>query len=88
MPLVCSERARRRHMGYPLPPHQGPSSTTRVPLRPVPVNSAIPWPRRQDWSDEAPLGLSDVEWAEELGAKWEGDELVTYGYPSLTGLLG
>ena len=27
------------------------------------------------------------EWAEELGAKWEGDELVTYGYPSLTGLL-
>jgi hypothetical protein len=27
------------------------------------------------------------EWAEELGAKWEGDELVTYDYPSLTGLL-
>jgi hypothetical protein len=39
------------------------------------------------WSDGAPPGLNEVEWAEELGAKWEGDELVTYDYPSLTGLL-
>jgi hypothetical protein len=28
-----------------------------------------------------------VEWPRSMGAKWEGDELVTYGYPSLTGLL-
>jgi hypothetical protein len=28
-----------------------------------------------------------MEWAEELGAKWEGDELVTYDYPSFVGLL-
>jgi hypothetical protein len=39
------------------------------------------------WSDEAPPGLNDVEWAEELGARWERDELVTYDYPSFTGLL-
>jgi hypothetical protein len=39
------------------------------------------------WSAEAPLGLNDVEWAEELGAKWEGDELVTYDYPSFIGLF-
>jgi hypothetical protein len=39
------------------------------------------------WSEHAPQGLNDVEWAEELGAKWEGDELVTYDYPSFTDLL-
>jgi hypothetical protein len=39
------------------------------------------------WSEAAPLGLNDLEWAEELGAKWEGDELVTYDYPSFTNLL-
>ncbi len=39
------------------------------------------------WSEEAPLGLNEVEWAEELGAKWEGDELVTYDYPTFVGLL-
>ena len=27
------------------------------------------------------------EWAEELGAKWEGDELVTYDYPTLINLF-
>lgn len=37
--------------------------------------------------DEAPLGLNEVEWAEELGAKWEGDELVTYDYPTFNALL-
>jgi hypothetical protein len=39
------------------------------------------------WTAEAPLGLNDLEWAEELGAKWEGDELVTYDYPTFTDLL-
>ena len=39
------------------------------------------------WSNEAPPGLDNVEWAEELGAKWEGDELVTYDYPTLINLL-
>ena len=46
-------------------------------------NTMVPF----HWSDEAPPDLNDLEWAEELGAKWEGDELVTYDYPSLTGLL-
>lgn len=46
-------------------------------------NTMVPF----HWSDEAPIGLNDVEWAEELGAKWEGDELVTYDYPSFTALL-
>ena len=39
------------------------------------------------WTEEAPPSLVDVEWAEELGAKWEGNELVTYDYPSFTELL-
>ncbi len=30
------------------------------------------------WTQECPDDLDDVETAEELGAKWEGDELVTY----------
>jgi hypothetical protein len=47
------------------------------------VSTMVPF----HWSDEAPPGLNDVEWAEELGANWEGDELVTYDYPSLTDLL-
>lgn len=34
------------------------------------------------WSGKEPEGLSDVEWAEELGDKWEDDELVTYVYPA------
>jgi len=46
-------------------------------------NTMVPF----HWSEEAPLGLSDLEWAEELGAKWEGDELVTYDYPSFTNLI-
>jgi hypothetical protein len=46
-------------------------------------NTMVPF----HWSDEAPPDLNDVEWAEELGARWEGDELVTYDYPSLIGLL-
>lgn len=39
------------------------------------------------WSPEAPVSLSDLDWAEKLGAQWEGDELVTYDYPTFTGLL-
>ena len=39
------------------------------------------------WSAEAPPGLDDLEWAEELGARWEGDELVTYDYPTFIDLL-
>ena len=30
------------------------------------------------WTEACPEGLYKVEEAEELGAKWEGDELVTY----------
>ncbi len=35
------------------------------------------------WTGAEPQGLDDVETAEQLGAIWEGDELVTY---DLTGL--
>lgn len=30
------------------------------------------------WTDEAPEGLDDDEVAVAYGARWEGDELVTY----------
>ena len=36
---------------------------------------------------ERALGLSEVEWAEELGAKWEDDELVIHDSPGFVGLL-
>jgi hypothetical protein len=39
------------------------------------------------WAEDAPPGLNDPDWAEELGAKWEGDELVTYDYPTFVDLL-
>ena len=39
------------------------------------------------WTEDAPLGLNELEWAEELGAKWEGDELVTYDYPTFIDLF-
>lgn len=42
---------------------------------------------RFQWSGNEPDGFSDVETAEELGAKWEGDELVLYDYPGFLGLL-
>ena len=32
------------------------------------------------WTDKAPDALNDIEDAEEMGAKWEGDELVTYDF--------
>jgi len=31
---------------------------------------------RVTWTPEAPDGLNDVNVAEELGARWDGDELV------------
>jgi hypothetical protein len=34
-----------------------------------------------------PPGLNELEWAEELGARWKGDELVTYDYPTFIDLL-
>ncbi len=42
---------------------------------------------RFHWSGDEPDGLNDVEWAEELGAKWEDDELVVYDWPGFAGLL-
>ncbi|HEY2703249.1 MAG TPA: hypothetical protein VGL20_06125 [Candidatus Dormibacteraeota bacterium] len=35
------------------------------------------------WSGNEPKDLNDVELAEEMGAIWEGDELVTYDLPAL-----
>ena len=35
------------------------------------------------WSGNEPENLNDVSLAEELGATWEGDELVTYDMESL-----
>lgn len=32
------------------------------------------------WTENAPSALSDVDDAEEMGAKWEGEELVTYDF--------
>jgi hypothetical protein len=39
------------------------------------------------WSGAEPEGLSEVEVAEELGALWEGDELVVYDLPGLVELF-
>ncbi len=35
------------------------------------------------WTEEAPQGLDDDEIAVEYGARWEGDELVTYDLAGL-----
>ena len=40
------------------------------------------------WSEDAPQGLCDLETAEELGAKWEGDELVVYDLPGRPAAIG
>jgi hypothetical protein len=32
------------------------------------------------WTDKAPPNITTVDDAEEMGAKWEGEELVTYDY--------
>ncbi len=39
------------------------------------------------WSGNEPDKLHEVEWAEEIGAQWEGDELVTYDCPDFLVLL-
>jgi len=39
------------------------------------------------WTDDAPQALNDVEEAEELGAKWEGNELVIYDLPGFEELF-
>lgn len=35
------------------------------------------------WSGAEPEGMFEIEVAEELGARWEGDELVTYDMPGM-----
>jgi predicted alpha/beta-fold hydrolase len=49
------------------------------------VNERVVLGRRGDssmvkirWSDAAPQALNEISEAEELGAVWEGNELVTY----------
>jgi hypothetical protein len=32
------------------------------------------------WTERAPSGLNDIGDAEEMGATWEGDELVTHDF--------
>jgi len=32
------------------------------------------------WTDKIPGDINDVDDAQEMGATWEGDELVTYDY--------
>lgn len=39
------------------------------------------------WTDAAPEGLFELETAEELGARWEGEELVTHDLEGFTQLL-
>jgi hypothetical protein len=39
------------------------------------------------WSGNEPEGLDEMEHAEELGTRWQGDELVSYDYSSLVELL-
>lgn len=39
------------------------------------------------WTDDAPQALNDISEAEELGAKWEGSELVVYDLPGFVELF-
>lgn len=39
------------------------------------------------WTEACPDDLNDLEAAEELGAAWEGDELVTYDLDGMVELL-
>ncbi|MDQ1392588.1 MAG: hypothetical protein QOF30_1565 [Acidimicrobiaceae bacterium] len=41
---------------------------------------------RYRWTGSEPNGMFEVELAEELGARWEGDELVTYDLAGLSAL--
>lgn len=38
------------------------------------------------WTGDEPMGMFEVEVAETLGGRWEGDELVTYDLPGLHAL--
>ena len=42
---------------------------------------------RYRWTSAAPEGLSDLAIAEDLGCKWEGDDLVTYDLEGFIQLL-
>ncbi|HWG72971.1 MAG TPA: hypothetical protein VG184_02835 [Acidimicrobiales bacterium] len=46
-------------------------------------NAMVPY----RWTGAEPDGLSDPEMAQELGATWEGDELVTYDLEGFGQLL-
>ncbi len=59
----------------------GPKSGERVVLVRR-TNSMTPY----RWTGAEPAGFYDVEAAEELGARWEGDELVTYDLPRFLAL--
>ena len=39
------------------------------------------------WTDKIPGDINDVDDAQEMGATWEGDELVTYDLDGMVGLL-
>lgn len=41
---------------------------------------------RHRWTGAEPEGMYEIDVAEELGARWEGDELVTYDLPGLVAL--
>jgi hypothetical protein len=41
---------------------------------------------RYRWTGNEPNGMYDVEVAEDLGARWEGNELVTYDLAGLSAL--
>lgn len=41
---------------------------------------------RYEWTGAEPEGMYDLELAEDLGARWENDELVTYDLPGLVAL--
>ena len=58
-------------------------SGERVVLGRKPVSGFV----KVKWTDAVPEGLYRLEEAEELGARWEGDELVTYDYDSFVDLF-
>lgn len=41
---------------------------------------------RHRWTGAEPEGMYELDIAEDLGARWEGDELVTYDLPGLAAL--
>lgn len=41
---------------------------------------------RFEWTGDEPEGMYDLEVAEDMGARWEDDELVTYDLPGLMAL--